>query len=225
MCRGFSLPTIAPIVLIGAGGFGRETIEALKAESEATGRPTRLVGVVDSRPTEFKLQRLKSLDVPFLGTEEAWLATRPTEEFVVGIGDPAIRAQAHGRLTAAGLRPGIVIHPSAGIGSNCRIDPGTVVCAGAQVSSFVTLGLHSHVNPHSTIGHDAVLEEFVSVNPGAVLSGMVHCCTRVLIGAGATVLQGLTIGAAATVGAMACVTRDVPPEKVAVGVPARWSEG
>jgi acetyltransferase-like isoleucine patch superfamily enzyme len=41
------------------------------------------------------------------------------------------------------------------------------------------------------------------------------------LGAGALILPGITVGERAIVGAGAVVTRDVPPGKVAVGVPAR----
>lgn len=211
------------IVVVGAGGFARETIEAIRAQSMLRGDGARLIGVVDSKPSDFNLARLASLGVQYLGTDEAWLASRPTADFVVGIGDPRIRSRIHQQFSDAGLRPATVIHPSAGLSSNCVIAPGTVICAGVQVSSFVTLGLHSHLNPNVTIGHDVVLDDFVSVNPGAILSGFVNCHSEVLVGAGATVLQGLTVGRGSTVGAMACVTRNIPAHRVAVGVPARWS--
>ena len=44
---------------------------------------------------------------------------------------------------------------------------------------------------------------------------------NVWLGAGATVLQGVTVGADAVVAAGAVVTRDVPPRTLVAGVPAR----
>jgi acetyltransferase-like isoleucine patch superfamily enzyme len=44
---------------------------------------------------------------------------------------------------------------------------------------------------------------------------------NVWLGAGATVMQGVTIGADAVVAAGAVVTRDVPPRTLVAGVPAR----
>jgi carbonic anhydrase/acetyltransferase-like protein (isoleucine patch superfamily) len=82
---------------------------------------------------------------------------------------------------------------------------------------------HIHVNPNATIGHDSILESFVSINPAATVSGDVHVRSRTLIGAGAIVLQGLSIGADATVGAGAVVTRSVPDGVVVKGVPGVWS--
>ena len=54
-----------------------------------------------------------------------------------------------------------------------------------------------------------------------MISGDVRVESRTLIGAGAVVLQGLTVGTGATVGAAACVTRDVPTGATVKGVPAR----
>lgn len=57
--------------------------------------------------------------------------------------------------------------------------------------------------------------------PAAVISGTVHVGEGALVGANATVLQGLRIGAWATVGAGAVVRADVAEGDVVVGVPAQ----
>jgi len=49
----------------------------------------------------------------------------------------------------------------------------------------------------------------------------VRICEDAFIGAGATILKGVTIGARAIVGAGAVVTCDVPPDTMVAGVPAR----
>lgn len=50
---------------------------------------------------------------------------------------------------------------------------------------------------------------------------LVRICRRAWIGAGATILPGVTVGENAVVGAASVVTRDVPPNTIVAGNPAR----
>jgi len=209
------------VTVVGAGGFGRECLDVLAAVEARTPGTFRVVGVVDSAPDELALDELRKGGVAWLGTVEDWLRTSPSSAFVVAIGSPEVRARIVRQLENAGLEPATAVHPSAVLGSRSVPGPGSVICAGTQISTNVRLGRHVHVNPNATVGHDAVVSDFVSVNPGAVISGAVRISSRVLVGAGAVVLQGLALGEGATVGAASCVTRDVAPHRVVMGVPAR----
>lgn len=213
------------VVVIGAGGFGRETLDVIEAVI-ADGANLRLTGVVDSGPRAEDLERLRSRGVDYLGKEVDWLAScAGSERFVVAIGNPQVRRGVAARFEAAGLSPISLVHPRAGVGSQVSIGQGVVIAAGAEVSTNVQLGDHVHLNPGCIIGHDAIVETFVSVNPGAIVSGNVSVGSCALIGAGSVVLQGLSVGAGAIVGAGACVTKDVSDEAVVVGIPARPLRG
>lgn len=209
------------VVVIGAGGFGRETLDVLRAIEQDVPGSIVIDGVVDSSPHASSLTSLERNEVVYLGTVEAWLSSRPTASYLVAVGDPAARKRLADDAERLGLKAATAIHPRAGIGSDTSLGEGTIVCAGAEVSTGVHLGRHVHVNPNATIGHDAHIADFVSVNPAAVVSGFVSIASETLIGAGAVVLQGLTVGGHAIVGAASCVTRDVAPGTVVKGVPAR----
>lgn len=211
-----------PIVIIGAGGFGRETADVIYAIN-ATVQPEakwELLGIYDDEPSEANLTRLQDRGVPYLGPLPKSSSGRGIN-FIVGIGRPRVRKQVADRIEKLGWSPATLVHPAAVIGTKVDIGPGTVICSGVQVSTNVQVGRHVHVNPNATIGHDAFLSDFVSVNPAATVSGEVRVGPRTLLGANSIVLQGLIVGQDALVGAAACAVRDVASGATVKGVPAR----
>lgn len=212
--------TTTPIVIVGAGGFGRETLDVIEAINAI--EPTwDVLGVLDDAAVSPHHERVLARGYQILGSVEAFLRSMAPVRYVLAIGAPAVRERIAARMASAGHRPATVLHPNATIGSRTRVGAGVVLCAGVQISTNVALGDHVHVNPNATIGHDTMIDAFSSVNPAATISGEVHVGARSLIGAGSVVLQGLSVGHDAVVGASACVTRDVLPNATVKGVPAR----
>lgn len=209
-------------ILLGAGGFAREVLDVIEAHNQKSSTDQIVVlGVGDDGPSRNNLIYTQSRGYTYLGTIAEAVIARPCGAYILGIGTPSIKADIEGRAELKEWNPVSVAHPSADIGSQSEIGPGSIICGGVQLSTNVHLGRHVHLNPGAIVGHDARLEDFTSVNPGAVISGAVVLREGSLIGAGATVLQGLSIGPHSTVGAGACVTRPVQPGAVVVGVPAR----
>lgn len=105
---------------------------------------------------------------------------------------------------------GIEIHPGAVIGQRLFIDHGTGVVIGET----------------AVIGNDVTLYHGVTLGgiaPGSMPQGRRHPVVEdnVIIGAGAQVLGGITVGRGARVGANAVVVKDVAPGVTVVGIPAR----
>ena len=203
------------IVIIGAGGFGREVLDIV--EALATSADLECAGYVDDGNVRGDLLERRGMrhlgvtdDVPRLGLP-----------YVVGIGSGAVRGRIVARLDATGCTAITLIHPAATVGGDVRVAEGVIIAAGARVTTNVDLGRHVDLHVNCTVGHDTVIEEFASVYPGATVSGNVHIGRTATIGTGANVLPGIRIGAGSFVGAGAVVTKDVAPGVTVVGSPAR----
>lgn len=82
------------------------------------------------------------------------------------------------------------------------------------------------IDDGALIGHNAVLAT-LNHNPDPekrnnLLPAPIHICRNVWLGANVTVLPGVTIGENAIVAAGAVVTRDVEPNTIVAGVPAKF---
>lgn len=217
-----------PIVVVGAGGFGREVldvIEAMDAARLAAGHDEpvwQLVGVIDDAITDENLARLTARSIPHLGSIEDFLsATAGHVAYAVGIGSPVVRRRIAERFDAAGHTGATLVHPSVTMGSPVKIGAGSVLCAGVRITTNITIGRHVHINLNATVGHDTTIGDFVSINPLASISGDCALEADALIGVAGIVLNGLRVGQGATVGGAACAVRDVEPGTTVVGVPAR----
>jgi sugar O-acyltransferase (sialic acid O-acetyltransferase NeuD family) len=186
--------------------LGRETLDAAIAAS------LPVAAFVDDALAGTVVRGL-----PVLAPAEA----PPEAVFAVGVADPAARRRLAQRLADRGLRPWTVVHPRAVVAPETSVGEGCILLANAHVSSGVNVGAHSQVQYNATVGHDSWLGDYVSVYPGANVSGSVRLEDDVTVGSGAVVIQGLVVGRGALVGAGAVVTRDVPPGAVVVGSPAR----
>jgi sugar O-acyltransferase (sialic acid O-acetyltransferase NeuD family) len=209
------------LVVVGAGGHGRETLDA----AERAGFD--VLGVVSADQPEDEL--LARRGARWLGGIDALirLGGRGGQEFgqlsyVLGIGDPAVRRRIDAELTAAGIPAATVVHPWANSGADVYFDDGVILAAGSHVTTNVVLGRHTHLNIGAIVSHDCRIGNWVSLSPAVAVNGNVTIGDGVFLGTGAVVTPGCTIGEGAVIGAGAVVVGDVPAGVTAVAVPARW---
>lgn len=210
------MPDPSSLVIVGAGGFGRE-VAALVESKDDRAPNGDLKGFVDD---DANLHGTSVMGHPVLGGVD-WLSRQANVSFVVAVGDGRDRQHIAERLVDADVCSVPLVAPSVSVHRTTTVGPGSILCAGAAPTVNVHVGAHAVLDQHCTVGHDSTLDAFVTLHPGAHVSGSVHLETGVTMGAGSVVLPGTHIGAHATVGAGAVVTEDLPAGCTAVGVPAR----
>lgn len=212
------------IVIIGAGGVAREVHDVLEAvdaqEKTSTGAPAfEFLGFIAEPDAHSHLLGSRG---PLLGGDSALAQLEAGTHFVIGIGSGAIRARLAKLAEEAGLTAATLVHPTAIIGNHGNsLGKGTVVAAYSSLTTDISVGEHCFIDRNVTVGHDSILENFVSLYPSCSISGNVRLGRGVTVGTGARVLQGLSVAHEAFVGAGAVVVSSVESNRVVVGVPAR----
>ena len=117
------------------------------------------------------------------------------------------------------VREGTIVGDSVRIGSGTIIDGGVEIGAGTVIQSQVYLPPGTRIGSNVFIGPRAVFTND-RYPPSSRLQGAI-VEDGAVIGANATIIAGVRIGRRAVVAAGAVVTRDVPPETVVAGVPAK----
>jgi sugar O-acyltransferase (sialic acid O-acetyltransferase NeuD family) len=215
---------VQPLVIIGAGGHGREVLDVVEAVNAVQPTFTVLGLVADHADRELLARRgavhLGSVDQLLDGR----LADVPSDTVVViAVGDPVTRKALADRLPSTTYAPApALVHPAATIGADVRLGEGVVLAAGARVTTNVTIGRHVQVNVGAVVSHDCVVAEHATLSPGVLVNGSVTIGEGAFLGTGAIVTPGRTLGPWSIVGAGAVVVHDVPAGVTATGVPARW---
>ena len=108
--------------------------------------------------------------------------------------------------------------PLISLGRNVYINRFTMLDATMRIE----IGDSTMIGPHCYLcDHDHGTEAGMLVGDQAPVSAPLIIGSNVWIGAGATLLKGVTIGDNAVIGAGSVVTRDVAPDARVAGVPAR----
>jgi len=115
----------------------------------------------------------------------------------------------------------VLTHLSAVVSSSACLGEGSQVLALANVAAGSIIGQACIINNKASIDHECNLGNGVHVAPGATLCGCVNVSNNVFIGAGAVILPRIFIGENSIIGAGAVVTRNIPPNTVVVGNPAK----
>ena len=208
------------IVIIGAGGFGREVQWLIERINDSSRKDSRwnILGYIDDNVeagTEINGYQV-------LGNVEYLLSTTTPLAATCAIGASKIREKIISKLRAQGnlFFPNL-IDPSVLHSDLVQIGEGNIICAGTILTVNIQIADFCIVNLDCTIGHDDVLDSFVTIYPSVNVSGCVHVGKCAELGTGTQIIQGKNIGSGTIIGAGAVVVKDMPNECTAVGSPCK----
>lgn len=200
------------LLIYGASGHAKVVIDIVEQQGLH-----KIVGLIDDA-RERHGQEFFGYRV--LGGQEI-LAQYRHCSILIAIGDNATRKKFQETVKALGYELATAVHPSARVGREVSVGPGTVIMAQVAINPGTAIGEGVIVNTGATIDHDCRIGDFAHISPGAHLAGNVTVGALTQIGIGACAIPGVRIGERTLIGAGAAVVTDIPDEVVAVGVPAR----
>lgn len=206
------------VVIVGAGGFGREVLEIFKAQNEISSSWDVLGFIDDKADLHGKILN----GYPVLGGLE-WLEKNKKRGLgcVCAIGDCESRRHVTDKIQYTGIRFYNAIHPSVIMSQYVDTGRDVIICAGSILTVNIKIGDHVHVDTNCTIAHDTIIEDYCRLGPGVRINGRDHLGIGVYVGTGATIIQNISVGNWSTIGAGAVVIDDIPENVLAVGVPAK----
>lgn len=203
---------MAKIIVVGGGEHAAVVADVLMASGH------HVCGFVDDAELPLACQSMK---LPRLGNIESVRSMSTSIPLIMGIGCNVTRLKIARWFEQLGFRFETAIHPSATLSQSAIVGSGTVVMPRVVINTNAVVGCHCIVNSAAVIEHDSDIGDGAHVSVGTVLAGRVSIGKLSLVGAGAVVLPHLTIGSGVSVGAGSVVTKSIPDDCVAMGVPAR----
>ena len=210
---------VKELIILGAGGFGREAsllVEEINAAKQ--GKQWELLGFVDDDKAKWGT-RLRGY--PVFGGTEHLRTVELNAQVIVVVGDPILKKKIVEEVKPFGFGFATLVHPELKVEGEVEIGRGSLINKGCLLTINIKIGEHVSINPGCGIGHDVDIGDYSTLMWHVNLSGNVQIGKGCLLGTGTTVLQGIKIGEGVTVGAGAVVTKDLPDNCTAVGVPAR----
>lgn len=202
------------IIIVGAGGFGREALYLIKQINKV--KPSWIIkGFIDDN-----LDALDGIqcDHKVIGKISDW-QPNDNEVFAIGIASPRVKEIVTNKLKGKGANFETLISPYAHICDYSKIGEGCIVTSGSMIGDCVKMG--NFVNVASAmIGQDSTINDFSTIT-GYVNVASAHIGKRVFVGSHSVILNGRKIGDDAFVCAGSIVFNNVRPGLKVIGNPAK----
>ncbi len=204
------------LYIIGAGGFGREVAWLVERINDIS--PTwNIKGFIDDNEI---LHGTKEGKYTVIGGCE-YLKKVSGTYVVCAVGSAKVRKYIVDKLQNFDVQFATLVDPSVLISDNVKIGEGTIICAGTIITVDIKIGNYVIINLDCTLGHDDIIEDYVTIYPSVNVSGNVLIGECSELGTGMQIIQGIKVAAETVIGAGAVVVKDIEERGTWVGSPAK----
>jgi sugar O-acyltransferase (sialic acid O-acetyltransferase NeuD family) len=204
------------LVIIGAGGYGREVFNLAIHCNEST-HHLNIKGFIDDN--------ISALDnyqgyPPVLSSIKEYIIEQD-DVFVCAIGNIQLKKELCSHILELGGIFITLIHPSTRINQNTKIGNGVLVFMNSNISNDCIIGDFVTIQGFVGIGHDTIIGEWSHINTYTFTGGGVIIGNEVLLNTRSTILPKVKICSNAVVGACSLVVRSIKEPITVFGVPAK----
>lgn len=205
------------LVIIGAGGMGREVYHLAK-DCDKYATHYQIKGFLDDNP--HALDGFVYNYPPILGTINEY-QNQEDDVFACSVGDVSTKVRIVELIESKGGEFISLVHPNVQINLTAVLGKGVLAFHDVHVGSEAIIGNHVMLQSYSAIGHDAVIGDFTRIDPKASVIGGVKVGNRVTLHTMSVLNHKVTVGDDAVVGAMSFVIRKVKSGTTVFGIPAK----
>ena len=204
------------IVIIGAGGVGREVSLIIQQINELE-QTWNLLGFIDDNTDNWG-KVINGYSV--IGGIDSLEFLSNDTYIVIDIANYEVKKKIVNKVNNK-FKFATIVHPKVWIHDYMTVGQGTIIYEGAILTANIEIGNHVIISPKCGVGHDSIIKDYVSLLWNVNVSGNDLIEEGVMMGSGSTVIQGKKIGKGSIIGAGAVVVNDIESFSTAVGVPAK----
>ena len=204
------------IVIIGAGGVGREVSLIIQQINELE-QTWNLLGFIDDNTDNWG-KVINGYSV--IGGIDSLEFLSNDTYIVIAIANYEVKKNIVNKINNK-FKFATIVHPKVWIHDYMTVGEGTIIYEGAILTANIEIGNHVIISPKCGVGHDSIIKDYVSLLWNVNISGNDLIEEGVMMGSGSTVIQGKKIGKGSIIGAGAVVVNDIESFSTAVGVPAK----
>lgn len=203
------------IIIVGAGGFGRELLQWIKDINEID-KKWIIKGFIDDN-----LSALDNYECDYkvIGQIKDWQPSE-NEVFACAIANPKTKEKVVNILKSRCAEFTQVIHPRANIGEFNQIGEGVVIYPKAGLTVNIKIGDYVTLLS-SGVGHDVFVGDYSTISSNCGINGNVRVGSRVFISSNVVIVPSRKIGDDAFIGAGSVVVSNIKASTSVMGNPAK----